>query len=388
MTEIPGLKRETTDKMMYEIYRDNIDNDFAPWKGRSYNLRDLYVMLSQLHSKRDPGPYRSVILVKGGQVYDLPLVENYGRNRVALRRIKSLAGGLQNGSAEGVTIPDTVFLISMRDHPYCHIRGHECKVPTFAIIKRWNFTRNTSDYLDVLLPQYTHVYDQLVFYPWEKKHDKALMRASLRSRMTLNSTRQWLAELPWRHTEAAALLDTGLTKNEQKKTCKMQIVDSVSIPEHARWKYLFATDGITASSRLGKLLGINSVVVKEDSLWIEYYYRSLVPNTHYVPFNKDNVLEVLHKLRNNPDHCRRIAANAQRFSYTFLSQTSKNLYVRQAVRIYNSLVPDIKEFMQTLQIGSPVGGSGGDKTAIPALTLEGLLEQLAAFVKDRLPDMK
>ncbi|GLI63223.1 hypothetical protein VaNZ11_006112, partial [Volvox africanus] len=291
MTELPGLRRATTDEMMHEIYRDNIDNDFVPWKGRNYSIRDLYAMLSQLHSKRYPGPYRSVIVVKRGQVYHLPLEEKYGHNRVALRRVEGLVGGLRNGSVQGLTIPDTVFLISMRDHPYCHIRDRECKVPTFTIIKRWNVTSNTSDYLDVLLPQYTHVYDQLVFYPWEYKYNKALMRASLRFRMPLNSTRQWLTELPLRHTEAAALLDTGLTKNEQKKTCKMQTVASISIPEHARWKYLFATDGITASSRLGKLLGIDSVVVKEDSLWIEYYYRSLVPNKHYVPFNKDNVLE-------------------------------------------------------------------------------------------------
>ncbi len=46
------------------------------------------------------------------------------------------------------------------------------------------------------------------------------------------------------------------------------------------------------SFRFGKLLGINSVVLKEESPWIEYFYRSVVPEQHFIPFNKDNVLQV------------------------------------------------------------------------------------------------
>ncbi len=34
------------------------------------------------------------------------------------------------------------------------------------------------------------------------------------------------------------------------------------MPDHARWRYLLSTDGVTASARLGKLLGMNSVVLK------------------------------------------------------------------------------------------------------------------------------
>lgn len=34
------------------------------------------------------------------------------------------------------------------------------------------------------------------------------------------------------------------------------------MPDHARWRYLLSTDGVTASTRLGKLLGMNSVVLK------------------------------------------------------------------------------------------------------------------------------
>ncbi len=38
--------------------------------------------------------------------------------------------------------------------------------------------------------------------------------------------------------------------------------DYVRMRDHARWRYLLSADGFTASCRLGKLLGTNSVVVK------------------------------------------------------------------------------------------------------------------------------
>jgi hypothetical protein len=31
----------------------------------------------------------------------------------------------------------------------------------------------------VLLPFFNHVYENLVFYPWEKKKNKAIMRAAM-----------------------------------------------------------------------------------------------------------------------------------------------------------------------------------------------------------------
>ena len=50
------------------------------------------------------------------------------------------------------------------------------------------------------------------------------------------------------------------------------------------------------ASSLGKLLQVNSIVVKEESSWIEYYYRSVIPpqdnKTILFQFNQDNVLQV------------------------------------------------------------------------------------------------
>ncbi len=46
---------------------------------------------------------------------------------------------------------------------------------------------------------------------------------------------------------------------------------------------MLSLDGFTAAYRLSKYMLSNSVVLKEESIKIEYYYRSLVPWKHYIP---------------------------------------------------------------------------------------------------------
>lgn len=45
------------------------------------------------------------------------------------------------------------------------------------------------------------------------------------------------------------------------------------LQDHPRWKFLVTADGVTASSRLDKLLLMNSVTFKEDLPYMAYYYR-------------------------------------------------------------------------------------------------------------------
>ncbi len=58
-------------------------------------------------------------------------------------------------------------------------RPLSCIVPPFSLIKDWDYATNASSNYDVLLPFFKHVYGTLTYYPWEKKVNKALMRASM-----------------------------------------------------------------------------------------------------------------------------------------------------------------------------------------------------------------
>ena len=54
-------------------------------------------------------------------------------------------------------------------------------------------------------------------------------------------------------------------------------------PRHTPLRYLLNLDGFAASTRLGKLLAMNSLVLKQESRHLEHYYRSILPCVHYVP---------------------------------------------------------------------------------------------------------
>lgn len=55
--------------------------------------------------------------------------------------------------------------------------------------------------------------------------------------------------------------------------------------EHVRHKWLLHLEGISASSRLGQLMTMNSLVLRAmESNMSEHYYRALRPWVHYVPF--------------------------------------------------------------------------------------------------------
>lgn len=205
---------------------------------------------------------------------------------------------------------------------------------------------------DILLPFFNHVYEGVVTYPWKAKKDKALMRAALQNGMHHNCTRLWLLRLA-KQPRWAPLLDVGITNN-LKKSVQVPVVPAVAMAEHARWRWLISADGYTASCRFGKMLLTNSLVLKESSPWIEYYYRSVMPGQHYLSFTKDDVMDVLQAARSQPEQAQRMAAAGQRFVHRYLSQASKALYVRKALTEYNRLVPGMAEFVAGL------GGGEGD----------------------------
>ncbi|KAG2496742.1 hypothetical protein HYH03_005151 [Edaphochlamys debaryana] len=261
--------------------------------------------------------------------------------------------------------------------------GPSCTVPLFSLIKSWDYARGFSHEPDVLLPFFNHYYQYLYEYPWEKKYDKALMRAALQAQSGKNCTRMWILALQRNDPDGQRLLDAGITNNLHKKI-KIKLANFVTIPDHARWRYLLSADGFTASCRLGKLMGTNSVVLKEVTPWIEYYYRSLTPNKETVPFTKDSVLDAIKGLEQDPDRAKKVSAAAQQFAFTYLSQHSKAMYVRRALQTYNGLFEDMDAFMSFLKVDEtktrPNNGPGAGGLG---LTLLGLLEQMKAFTTTR-----
>eukprot|EP00957_Ditylum_brightwellii_P091781 6988343-Ditylum_brightwellii.AAC.1 len=60
------------------------------------------------------------------------------------------------------------------------------------------------------------------------------------------------------------------------------------MPEQMQFKFIVSVDGNgPCSRRIKKLLNSNSVVFKADSDEIEFYYKGIKQNVHYVPIQFD-----------------------------------------------------------------------------------------------------
>jgi len=94
------------------------------------------------------------------------------------------------------------------------------------------------------------------------------------------------------------LIDAGFTKINQKfatekKALKKEtrIVSGIWINDMMKYKAIIDIDGNNWSSRFGMLLCMNSVVIKIEPDFIEYFYKDLQPMVHYIPASLDNLTQ-------------------------------------------------------------------------------------------------
>jgi hypothetical protein len=247
--------------------------------------------------------------------------------------IPLLKDRLERGMREGrLSIPEGVpFLLNVDDYSQCHVEGDgssKCTAPIFSIFKSV-FDR------DVLIPNFKPEVFEPVFSPWQSKKEVAFFRgAPICSWPPLNGTysgtnaqvncSRWvMAQLSWGHPE---LLNATLTENVTQYGGPLFVdMPRVSHQEAAEYKYLLAVDGSTAAYRLAFLMATNSVVLKQVTDKIEWYYGAVHRCEHYLPFwvhNQTDVLQLVQQLQGNHDNdlvAQHIAANSQAFALTYLS---------------------------------------------------------------------
>lgn len=97
------------------------------------------------------------------------------------------------------------------------------------------------------------------------------------------------------------------------------MIKIVSIPSsffHVQYKYQLNIDGSVAAYRFPYLLAGDSLVLKQDSDYYEFFYDQLVPGEHYVPVHSDlsNVVEKIHWAKEHDDEAYKISRAARQFT--------------------------------------------------------------------------
>ncbi|KAG2500689.1 hypothetical protein HYH03_001455 [Edaphochlamys debaryana] len=279
-----------------DLYDDNLDADLAPWRARAAASPGGKLSTPQLvdWARRVAGQglrnesTLKLVMVKDGRL-GFPL-ESWIKD-------------------EPDKWPNALFLLNVNDVSMCAppARDEDILVPLTTGSAEW--TVDT--------------------FPFEHKTSKEWMDRIDVGILTSESTRK-------------VVVDT--------KTRTVRGAEFMPLREAARFRFTLALDGITASFRLAKLLSLNSVVIKQESPWIEWYYRSLSPYGHYVPFwqhSRDDVLHVIDALRAQPeDKLQAIANKGQKFAYHYLRPEARKLYWRQALTEYRKLFgEDMDEYI-------------------------------------------
>lgn len=258
------------------------------------------------------------------------------------RRLPHVLDALEELQRIAGPLPDAIILINLNDLGFCP--PGQCGVPVLSLIKRWHREEVGQRDEDILFPHFHYSSDEVFMFPWEYKATNAFFRGGTYCGSWVHQSRVVLTQ----QTQAGisgldvALTDYGGSPGRKRLKEQLGQVPHVPIKEHPRNKYLLSLDGCTASFRLAMLLSMNSIVIKEQSLWIEFYYRALQPGVHLAEFrnqegNMSDLTTQLDKLRGNDSAAQQISRRGTEFAYSYLRRSARLAYLARVLKEYVKL---------------------------------------------------
>ncbi len=178
-------------------------------------------------------------------------------------------------------------------------------------------------------------------YPWNKKINKLFFRGFLTGgsddidspnvspRLTLSILSKLYPDLidskltgfhriveysNNKHSIADFLFGPGTPINEQEGT--LYKANHVTEEDHLKYKYIMSIDGNTAAwRRVPWIMLSNSVLVKQESNKIQWFYSAMKPYVHYVPVNEriTDIFLQLEWMKSHDAKLQQISQNAQNF---------------------------------------------------------------------------
>ncbi len=254
--------------------------------------------------------------------------------------------------AQHLGLPDLDFLVSLwdsYDNPLFLEKTH-CPVFTMCKLKGnpWG----------VLYPEFRFFsYRQRLFNdiswtsehsPWHQKTDIAFWRGMTsggyyppygwdlkpRSRLVLLSKER--PDL----VDAAFTLPYDLQEDVKKCMEQYGLFEMWQYPvDFVKYKYLVSIDGNSFASNFWWQLLSNCTVMKSDSPFVEWFYKGVKPNVHYVPFALDlsNFEEKMAWVRNHDSEAKRIADEGHAFAQEHLSNEALIVYFYRLLLKYAAL---------------------------------------------------
>ena len=185
--------------------------------------------------------------------------------------------------------------------PYPTFGTDWCKAMAVPAFESWDRVKNVR--LDNLWDQIFATYN--LKYPWFSKQNKVVWRGSTTYYTEYHKEetkigdipRGKLVELTRQHPELIDAKFTSLVQVFRHKGDEIAnetiMGDYMEFNDQMNYKAILDIDGNTYSERLSKILCTNSVLIKIEPRWVEYFWDELIPMVHYVPASLENLTEVV-----------------------------------------------------------------------------------------------
>lgn len=248
-----------------------------------------------------------------------------------------------------VKLPDADFLVSLEDG----FAGNPGLGPCFV------FAKQLDVHSLILIPDIKAlsgykklrkmILDANAKLPWEKKISKSFWRGSTTGGYSTLATWDRLARaklvllsLSYPEIVDARFHSVVQCDSEIPRLMKAKgmLSKSVSRPDHLKYKYLVDVDGNSCSyERYFWLLLSNSLVIKQITPNIQWYYGGLEPYKHFLPVKEDlsDLLEKINWAQEHDEEARLMAQRATEFAKENLEPEDTVLYLYLLLKEYARL---------------------------------------------------
>lgn len=256
--------------------------------------------------------------------------------------------------SDTIGLPNVDFALTLHDWSGLPVND---KLPVFA------YGRNDRQCKAILIPDFialdgypphylggctpgSNMWQQV---PWDSKVQKAFWRGSTTGGQYTKQNwhtfpRTQLALFSLQHPD---LLDAKITQVVQAESGVEQILadhqlmgNFASIADQMKYRYLIDVDGNGWTvPRCFWILLSNSLLIKQDSDWIIWYSRGVIPYKHFVPVSRypEDIFGKIEWAINHDAEAHQIAKQASQFAQNDLSLENTYLYLYKLITEYAKL---------------------------------------------------
>ncbi len=349
-----ALKKDNSNfQISKKILNEKLKN-FSPWMERQINSEFRNIQNDENAIDQTIENLKNQNLLKKAQLIKVKIKNNKIKYQNFLHikfhpRFVRFNNFLQKAK-KFVKFPDVEFLYSFADSlDYSKIL--KClKTSVFCISKKQN------NYKIILFPhiEWMEKNDLLldnlskaaVHLRWEEKKSLAFWRGTTTGYLDLEKNERFkIVKLASHYPH---LIDASFSnisqiteKNKNYLLENFELKDEASPIEQIRYKYLLAIDGNAFSGSFFWQLFSNSVVLKNKSDYLEWYYSGIASDKHYLEFDSEkDLIAKINWLKDNDKKAKKISENAKQFAIENLTNEAILAYIFRLLmkqsQIYNN----------------------------------------------------